>query len=1074
MKLFASNRVEVLAQQLARVLEEPLSSPFVPEIVVVQSRGMERWLSMQLAGHHGICANTSFPFPNAAVHNLFRGVIKDVPEESLFDVDTMVWRIMEKLCLLMNDKGFESVRHYVSGDDTGIRLYQLSRELAQAFDQYVIFRDKAILDWQEHRFYFPEKDRNLEYWQSVLWRELAAGHEREHRASLKKAFVEMLGPEVIDSLPERLNIFGLSYVPLFHLEIFHAVSAYIPVNLFLMNPCCQYWGDIRSAGETAKILMKSPDKDEEALYLEEGNTLLASYGELGRQLFDVLQDFEIEEIDVFEETDQISMLACVQGDILNLQNPLSEEKRAVTRSDTSLQVHSCHSPMREVEVLHDNLLALFDENPGLRPEDIVVMTPDIETYAPFIQAVFDIDRKSPQYIPFSISDRTMRASSDLSDTFMAILDLADARFEASWVLSLLESESLRKKFCITDNDLETIQTWVQDTRICWGRDVQDKKELSLPGFAENTWRFGLERLILGYAMSPGKDREFEGILPYENMEGDDALILGNFISFVSALSERVRLLKQDRSLKDWSHILTCLLEGFFHIDEMKETDFRSVRSVLGSLAAIEERTGCHRALTLEVVRAYLGQRLEVKAEGMGFLVSGVTFCAMLPMRSIPFSAVCLLGMNHDSYPRQVRPRGFDLIANNPGKGDRNRRADDLYLFLEAVLSARKSLYISYIGQRIDTNAEVPPSVLVSGLLDYIEQGYAMEDGSPLKDHVFTAHALQAFNPRYFTAGSRVFSFSEENAHAAKSLVDQDRLERIFWAGSLGEPGQEWRMVDIDMLCDFYANPARFLLKNRLGVIFPSGAISLDDREPFDLDALQYYTLSQEHIRNVLGGMGRERSRRLFRMSGQLPHGEPGDAIFRKIDDQTEIFTQIVKRSCQGCTEESVIIDLSIGDFAITGTIPTYGRSRMVRFRHASLKGSDLVRTWIAHLVLCAAGLNPDTVSMCIAKDVTATFVHTRACRDILAILLDRYWQGLMRPLHFFPEASWKFVDPGKNRDKSPKDPMNEARKVWRGGINPARIRTSTTGSATRGSIPLMTSLQLSRRRSSLRCWSMLI
>ena len=1032
MKLYVSNKIEILAQQLACVLEEPLSSPFVPETVVVQSKGMERWLSMQLATRHGICANTSFPFPNAMVNDLFRRVVKDIPKESLFDIDLMAWRIMEKLSSHRDDKGFESIRRYVAGDETGIRLYQLSTHLAETFDQYIIFRDEAILGWQEGRFYFPEKDRNLEYWQSFLWRELAYGHEGEHRASLRKAFMEALGPDVADVLPERLSIFGLSYLPLFHLEILHAVSAYIPVNLFLMNPCSQYWGDIRSGSDITGAFLKSPEKDKEDLHLEEGNTLLASYGDLGRQLFDVLQDFEMEEVDGFVEIAENSMLACLQSDILNLRGDLAGEKRPVSPADNSLQIHSCHSPMREVEVLYDNLLAFFDENPQLKPEDIVVMTPDIETYAPFIQAVFDIPRSDPRYIPFSIADRTIRTQSDLAGTFLALLDLADARFEASKVLSLMESESLQKKFAITSDDLERIGSWVQSTRICWGRDKENKEELGLPGFAQNTWRFGLDRLLLGYAMHPGNAQDFHGILPYDNMEGDDAVLLGNFLSFVSTLFEQIQSLKQARSLGDWSQVLTGLLEEFFYVDEAKESDFRNVRAILTGLAGIQEKTGYTQALTLDVVRAYIGGKLEVKAEGMGFLSSGVTFCAMLPMRSIPFRVVCLLGMNHAAYPRHFRPQGFDLIARNPKKGDRNRRSDDLYLFLEAMLSAREILYMSYIGQSSSDNTEIPPSVLISNLLEYLEQRFTAEQGSLLEDHVLTRHALQAFNPRYFSGSSGLFSYSQDNARAAVSLVEQDRSERVFWAGSLHEPGDEWKLVDIDMLCDFYANPARFILKNALGMVVSGSALTIDDREPFNLDSLEYYTLVQEHIQGALEGMDHDRSLQLLRMSGQLPHGAPGDAVFSRMDRQTKPFTRIVQHACEGFAPEGVIVDLSMGGFAITGTIPTYGRKRIVRFRHAELKGTDLLRTWIHHVVLCAADDSIDVESLCIARDRIATFKHADTCSEILAILLNHYWQGLMRPLHFFPNASWKFADPGFNRDKSPKDPMREAKALWEG------------------------------------------
>ena len=1040
MKLFVSNKIEVLAKNLSCILEEPLSSPFEKEIVVVQSKGMERWLSMQLAGHHGICANTSFPFPNAMVNDLFRRVVKDIPEESFFDVDIMAWRIMEKLSSHMDEREFESIRHYVEGDATGIRLYQLSAHLSETFDQYVIFRDEAILRWQEGKFSFPEKDRNLENWQSFLWRELAAGHEREHRASLRKAFIKALGPDVLGVLPERLSIFGLSYLPLFHLEIFQAVSAYIPVNLFLMNPCSQYWGDIRSGSDITGVFFKSPENDKEDLHLEEGNSLLATLGDLGRQLFDVLQDFEVEEVDGFVEIAQDSMLACVQSDILNLRNPVPENKRVVDPVDNSLQIHSCHSPMREVEVLYDNLLALFDEDPQLKPEDIVVMAPDIEAYAPFIQAVFDINRGEAKYIPLSIADRTIRTQSDLADTFFAMLDLTDGRFEASRVLKLLESEPLQKRFGITEKDLELVRNWVQDTRICWGRDKENKEELALPGFAENTWRFGLDRLLLGYAMHSGNAQDFAGILPYDNMEGGDAVILGNFLFFVSTLFDHIQSLKKARSLKNWSRVLAGLLEEFFYVDEAKETDFRNVRGILTGLAGIWERTGYDEAISLDVVRAYIGRKLEVKAEGMGFLSSGVTFCAMLPMRSIPFKVVCLLGMNHDAYPRHFRPKGFDLIANNPRKGDRNRRADDLYLFLEAMLSAREILYMSYIGQSSNDNTQIPPSVLISSLLDYIEQGFTAEEGYSLRGHVFIRHALQAFNPRYFTGSSALFSYSKDNACAAMSLVEKDRPERVFWTGPLDEPGDDWKLVDVDMLCDFYANPARFLLKNRLGMVVSGGISSIDDREPFGLDALEHYNARQEHINNTLGGMEYNRSLQLFRMSGQLPHGAPGDLLFKEMDKQTDTFMQIVQRYCDGCAPETVIVDLSMGGFAITGTIPTYDRNRMVRFRHADLKGTDLMRTWIYHLVLCAADDSIDVESLCIARDRVATFDRVDACRDILASLLELYRQGLMRPLHFFPNTSWKFVAPGQNRDKSPKDPMREAKIIWEGGYAPGEYQ----------------------------------
>ena len=194
--------------------------------------------------------------------------------------------------------------------------------------------------------------------------------------------------------------------------------------------------------------------------------------------------------------------------------------------------------MREIEVLHDRLLDMFEKDSGLRPQDIVVMTPDIETYAPFIQAVFDTPFDASKKIPFSISDRSIRRESEIITTFLAILDLLGSRFTASQVFSILESKAVHQKFDILEANLSLIRKWVTDTRIRWGIDREDRSRLGLPASAENTWKAGLERLILGYAL-PGQDENmFDGILPYDHIEGSNASVLGRFLHFTGLRATR--------------------------------------------------------------------------------------------------------------------------------------------------------------------------------------------------------------------------------------------------------------------------------------------------------------------------------------------------------------------------------------------------------------------------------------------------------------------------------------------------------------------------------------------------------
>ncbi len=97
LNIFTSNRLEILAKELAQLVGEPLPSPMSPEIIVVQSRGMERWISMEIARHNGICANCAFPFPNAFLRDLFRMMTPELPDESPFEPSAMTLKIMKVL-----------------------------------------------------------------------------------------------------------------------------------------------------------------------------------------------------------------------------------------------------------------------------------------------------------------------------------------------------------------------------------------------------------------------------------------------------------------------------------------------------------------------------------------------------------------------------------------------------------------------------------------------------------------------------------------------------------------------------------------------------------------------------------------------------------------------------------------------------------------------------------------------------------------------------------------------------------------------------------------------------------------
>ena len=1025
LRLYTSNRLENLAQKLAELLHTPLSSPLDKEVIVVQSKGMERWVRMELARYHGICANVRFPFPNTIIREFFSEAFEDIKEDFLYEPAVMAWKIMGLLPMCATMAGFEGIRFYLGEQIRHLKWFQLSAAIADIFDQYQVYRPEMILEWEKGK---------AGHWQALIWRELVKGQKETHRAALKKAFLDMVQKRstAIKNLPQRISIFGVSTLPPYHIDIFAAISGLIEVNLFLMNPSKEYWADIVSDREMGRFVRGEEAADD--LHLERGNSLLANMGALGRDFSLLVTGLECEQNECLENVEARDMLSCIQSDILLLREPGGGEgqKRVISQDDSSIQAHSCHSPLREMEVLNDNLLCMFKKDPDLEPKDIVVMAPDIELYAPFIQAVFTIPDDDPKKIPFSIADRSVRWESQVADTFLAILDLCGSRFTAPEVLSILECPSIRKRFDLSEADLPLVQGWVIETGIRWGIDAQQRQEMGLPAFPENTWRFGLDRLLLGYAMPGEGERMFKGILPYDHIEGEHASLLGKLSEFVEALFSHVTSLWEARGLDEWSRSLRAVLDRFFLPEGEGAREIQIIQQTLHELTRHEELSGFHEKVELEVMKAYLAGHLEKQGFGFGFITGGVTFCAMLPMRSIPFKVVCLVGMNNDAYPRQGKRLGFDLLARYPRPGDRSRRKDDRYLFLEAMLSARKTLYISYVGQGIQDNSHIPPSVMVSELLDYMEQGFTIPHKT-ITEHIVTNHRLQAFSPTYYRGHKKLFSYSEENFQGACRAIEERSLPKPFISRGLPEPSAEWKVVDLGRLSRFLGSPARYLLRERLGIRLGTHSSRVDEAETFVVENLDKYKLEQLLVEKGISGWDLKKFSAIVRSSGKLPHGALGECLYERLGEGAEAFVGTVNAWSQGKPLDPLELNLQVAGCELTGRLTALYPEGLIYYRYTSLKAKDHLGIWLSHLLLNAFGPSHyPRKSILLGKDEIWVYSPFEGGEKILEYILERYFEGLRRPLHFFPRSSLRYAQAITEKGKSEEAALHHAQGTWQG------------------------------------------
>ncbi len=1022
--IITSNRMDVLIGHLAQLLREPAGPPLCPETIVVQSRGMERWVAMELARLNGISANLRFPFPNAFLDSAFRVLRPDLPERSGFEPELLAFRIMARIRERIGQPEFASLQRFLDSDHRAAKLYQLARKVADLFDQYLVFRPDMLARWEQGRIDPAERDWE---WQALLWRDLAGTAPAPHRARLRRELLAALRKraEGLCALPPRVSIFGISYLPRFHLEIFAELARVVPVTLFSLNPCREYWADIASEREAEKRLRRPGlhGAGASGLHLEPGNRLLAAWGRQGRDFLDAVTESGAETVEHFVEPDPGRLIGRVQADILNLREP---EPLPAWRPDGSLQVHACHSPMREIEILHDQLLAMFEAEPGLQPREVIVMTPDIETYAPFIAAVFGAQTDSRRRIPFTIADRSPQRERPSLQAFFALLELRDSRFEAADILRLLEAPSIRAKFDLPEAELPRLEGWVRQARVCWGKDETTARELGLPPHAQNTWRAGIERLLLGYALPPRGTEVFQGVRGCDAMEGSDVHVVGRFLEFLARLFSLADVLRIPHRLGTWRDVLQAAAVEFFPEDEAGEGGLAAMHGLLGELAQMEAAAGFTAEVPIEVVRAFLSSRLEAAGAGRGFLSGGVTFCAMLPMRTIPFEVVCLIGMNHDAFPRDDPRITFDLMGQSPRPGDRSRRNDDKYLFLESVMASRRRFYISYVGQSIQDNSPIPPSVVVSDLLDALGRSY----GIPLEQGVVVRHRLQAFSSDYFRGDSGLFSYSRENADTcAAGRVRRPPPAFFPEALPLSAAEQEtWGRPDLRRLASFFANPCKCLLRDRLGIHLDPLEADAADHEPFALEGLDRFGAGRRLLEHRLEGGAPAAVFAELKAAGRLPHAAAGEVAFQDLWGEVDRLARRLEPFLASAPERVLEGRWELAGVELCARLTRIRANGCLGFRFGRLRARDVVDLWLEHLVLCMAeplASHPESRMVC--SDQTLRLAPVAESRPLLEDLIDLYRRGIEAPLWLFPESSLAYA---RGLRESEAKALSAAHKAW--------------------------------------------
>lgn len=1019
-RIRTSSSLDALMGALADEVRRGPLPPLEDEVIVVQSQGMRRWVTLKLADALGCAASLRMPFPGSFSHRLagqLAGTGGDPVEyeESLFGRAVMTWRLLGSIAEVAKGGRFPMLAAYLRDGDARKR-YQLCARIANLFDDYQVYRPDVLLRWEAGQLQAPPARH--EEWQAELWRRLCRDAPEPHLARRFETLIAELGARraAPAGLPRRLAVFGVNTLPPEFLRLLVALARFIPVTLYLVTP-----GD-PAAEESAQ------------------NPLMASMGQQGMEFLSLIRSAGGPEARweaaPAERPPADSLLHRVQLDVLSGRGAEAPAARApVAAEDDSLRVHVCHSPQREMEALRDQLLAAFAADATLRPQDVLVMLTDVAAYAPYIRSVFGVRQEGMPALPYHIADQPLGREEPMAESFLQLLRLADSRWTCTEVLELLERAAVRRAAGLSESDLPAVHTWVRKTNIRWGVDGRQRQEcFDLPEGEANTWRAGLDRLLMGYGVGE-REELVAGVLPYGDATSGRSAALGRLADWLDRLSARLRDLRRPRPLADWSKALAGVAEDFLlPADEADQETLLFLTRAFAGLATLQERSGFTGAVELPVLLEHLGELLADDGFGHGFISGGITFCAMKPMRTIPFAVIAIGGLNHDAFPRRDRTPAFDLQRQRR-VGDRSLRGDDRQLFLESLLAARRRLILSYVGRSQKDNSVRAPSVCLSELLDYLGDRFAAAGGGDLIDQVTVVHRLQPFSPAYYDGSdARLFSFSRENCAAAQVPRETERTAAPFIAAPLELPEEPLRL-ELHDLVSFWINPSRRFCRQTLDLRLHDEEEAFEEVEPLAVDGLCRYNTSDWMVRRRLAGPADlEAEHEILSARCDLPPERLCSACHRQLVTNVEEFLESLGRPA---FRDPVLMPPIAGKgWVLMGQLEGLTPDGCCQYRCTDRKPKDLIRAWVNHVALNAVrgAADPCQTRLVYRNGVWRLAPVDNPMRRLEA-LVEGYRRGLRAPLLFFEQSSHAFAERERAfRMKQPvKTPASvEALKKWAG------------------------------------------
>lgn len=868
--IYFSNRIEILHQFLQKKIFSH-SHPFAKRLIIVPNLAIKSWLMMEMAKNLGISTGLEFCLISEMLPRLFPQKSSEVPFqipsrlELSLAIELEIRHITEEIQNLHGEEQecWKPLFQYlgISLESAKIsrksekRLIRLADQLAHLFLQYGMYANKMILEW--------EGNLCNKHWQQQLWVRIFT---LRLDWAIPQKLLSHLPPTSSFKNFLEVHFFATSHISQNEFEFLRLISRQFPVRGYLLSPCHMFWSDILSEKERISLLKnlkkkKISSSQEEALegFLRENNPLLANFGRLGREMIDQIENAGIscdslyvlpksieqdenyaslfhEECALEHHSTPLTLLQAVQSDMVLMRSIEEQKKISMQPEDCSIQVHVSSSTWREVENLYETLIELIhrhqNEDRPIYPKDILVMAPDMRKYAPFIKTVFGSEES---FFDIQLMDLQASFQNPAIQVFLQILSLAQGRWETTFVMQLFEFPLFLKRHQLSFEDVSIIQKWVEEANVRWGFDPAHRKELlqrdqCLDEIVENplngTWEGCFSRLLMGMAMTGGEDDstvEKLPKIPLDGIEISKGELIGKWIFLLRSLREDLKKLSEGRqeSWDSWGKYLVFLAEKYVVNGKESEEESPLIQRLeLFRQNGEKFKDELFSYATIHYhLKAIFNECRVIHNESH---IEAVRFCSMLPMRAIPARILVLIGMEEGAFPAANKDMSLNMMKGYPSGNYYPTQTDyDRFLFLETLLSARDYLIFSYQGISDSDHKEQLPSLVISELLAYLDEGYEIE-GKKISESCVYRHPFASFDQKYFSQDKKFPCRSLYRLRAAEAFYssNKSRSHQFFSTFSIKsdiKTAPQEQMVLLRQLEGFARNPLKTYFNQSLGV-----------------------------------------------------------------------------------------------------------------------------------------------------------------------------------------------------------------------------------------------------------------